>query len=153
MPQPDAPGDTLKPFWQTRSLEELDTAQWEALCDGCGHCCMVHLADEDGGGIVETDAACQLLDIPTVRCADYANRHRRVSDCQPLTPELVRAAHWLPETCAYRRVAAGRPLPDWHPLVSGRTEAVHEAGGSVRPVAHPETDGKPWNIIEWWEEQ
>jgi uncharacterized cysteine cluster protein YcgN (CxxCxxCC family) len=153
MTQPDPHTDPSRPFWQTKSLEELDADEWEALCDGCGHCCMVHLADEDTEEIVETDAACQLLDIPTVRCSDYAHRHRRVPDCQPLTPDLVRAAHWLPETCGYRRLAAGRPLPDWHPLLSEEREAVHAAGASVRHIAHPETDGTPWNVIEWWEEE
>lgn len=146
------PIDQSRPFWQEKSLEEFDEAEWEALCDGCGRCCLVHLADEETGEVFETDAACELLDIPTVRCTDYAHRHQRVPECQTLTPEGVRAAHWLPDTCGYRRIAAGRPLPDWHPLVGGDPEAVHTAGISVRHVARPEGEVASWNIIEWWEE-
>jgi uncharacterized protein len=45
--------------------------------------------------------------------------------------ENIGELNWLPKTCAYRLVAAGRPLPWWHPLISGRAETVVEAGISV----------------------
>lgn len=121
-----------KPFWKEKSLEDLTPAEWESLCDGCGRCCLVKLEDADTGQIHFTDVACKLLDAGTCRCRDYAHRRRKVRDCIKLTPDAARTLAWLPPSCAYRLVAEGRDLAWWHPLVSGRTESVHEAGVSVR---------------------
>lgn len=121
-----------QPFWETAPLEALDDEQWEQLCDGCGRCCAVKLQDPDTGAVHYTGAACRLLDIDNCRCTDYANRARRVPDCVVLNPTRARSYNWLPETCAYRLRAAGKPLYWWHPLVSGSRETVHEAGISVR---------------------
>ncbi len=63
---------------------------------------------------------------------NYARRQSRVPGCGTITPDNIGALHWLPETCAYRRLHAGRPLPDWHPLITGDPESVHQAGASVR---------------------
>ncbi|HZZ61212.1 MAG TPA: YcgN family cysteine cluster protein [Roseiarcus sp.] len=120
------------PFWRTKTLDEMDRDEWESLCDGCARCCLVKLEDEDTGDIHFTDIGCRLLDAKTCRCRDYARRNRRVPDCVRLSPSVVRALTWLPVTCAYRLVAEGKDLPDWHPLVSGRADSVHEAGVSVR---------------------
>lgn len=120
------------PFWKTKTLEEMNPREWESLCDGCGKCCLAKLEDEDTGEIHFTSIGCRLLDAGTCRCVDYAHRFERVSDCVRLTPETVRSVTWLPSTCAYRLVAEGRDLFDWHPLVSGRPESVHEAGISMR---------------------
>lgn len=134
--QPKDGGGLVEPlaerFWETKTLEQLDPAEWEALCDRCGRCCLVKLEDEDTGEIVNTDIGCKLFDAGTCACANYAKRHRKVSDCIQLTPAVVRALRWLPGSCAYRLVAEGRPLNDWHPLVSGSPDTVHEAGISVR---------------------
>jgi uncharacterized protein len=120
------------PFWRVKTLDEMSRDEWESLCDGCARCCLVKLEDEDTGDIHFTDIGCRLLDAKTCRCRDYSRRNRRVPDCVKLTPAAVRALTWLPVTCAYRLVAEGKDLPDWHPLVSGSTDSVHEAGASVR---------------------
>ena len=127
-----------QPFWKTKTLAEMTEAEWESLCDGCGKCCLVGLEDEDSGEIYLTDVACTLFDSAQCRCGDYANRQARVHDCVKLTPENVPELHWLPKTCAYRLVAAGRDLFWWHPLVSGDPETVHAARVSIRGKTRPE---------------
>ncbi len=120
-----------QPFWR-KPLGELSAREWEALCDGCGRCCLVKLEDEDTGRIHFTDVACTLFDSGSCRCRDYARRRRKVADCVKLTPENVGTIPWLPPTCAYRLRREGKDLPDWHPLVSGSAGAVHAAGVSAR---------------------
>lgn len=119
-------------FWKTKSLEEMSRVEWESLCDGCGKCCLSKLEDEDTGEIVWTSVACRLFDAGKCACRDYTNRNEKVPDCVILTTENVRTIPWLPKTCAYRLVAEGRDLFDWHPLKSGRADSVHEARISVR---------------------
>ncbi len=126
-------------FWKDKTLAELNPEEWEALCDGCGRCCLHKLEDEDTGVFYLTNVACRLLDQHSARCRHYADRHRYVPDCVQLTPDNVSACHWLPETCAYRRRAEGRDVPAWHPLVSGQTAAVHRLGVSVRGWTVTET--------------
>jgi uncharacterized protein len=118
------------PFWE-RPLATLDAGEWEALCDGCGKCCLHKLEDEDTGHVYPTNVVCKLLDPKTAQCSDYAHRRRYVPDCIQLTPKRVAATAWLPLTCAYRLRGAGEPLPDWHYLISGDRDAVHRAGQSV----------------------
>ena len=119
-------------FWEDRPLAKLDRAQWEALCDGCGKCCLHKLEDDETGDLAATNVACRLLDLHTGRCSNYRHRKLYVSECLRLTLRDVETVHWLPSTCAYALRAEGRPLPDWHYLVSGDREAVHRAGQSVR---------------------
>jgi uncharacterized cysteine cluster protein YcgN (CxxCxxCC family) len=128
------------PFWRRKTLDEMDPAEWESLCDGCGRCCLNKLEDIDTGEIAWTDVACRLLDQGTCRCSDYRNRRNKVPDCIPLDAENVRTLGWLPPTCAYRLVEEGRDLHWWHPLVSGDPETVHEAGISVRGRTVSERD-------------
>lgn len=119
-------------FWEM-PLDALTRPEWEALCDGCGKCCLNKIEFEDTDELAFTRVACKLLDGQSCRCSSYANRHDFVPDCVVLTPEkLTQIAWWLPATCAYRLRAEGKPLYDWHHLVSGDPEAVHRAGASVR---------------------
>ena len=118
-------------FWE-QPIEQLDRAQWEALCDGCGKCCLHKLEDEDTGELHPTNVACRLLDRRTGWCKDYKHRRAYVPECVRLTARSVRGIDWLPSTCAYRLRGAGEPLPDWHYLVSGDRDAVHRAGQSVK---------------------
>lgn len=115
-------------FWESKSLDEMNDAEWEALCDGCGKCCLVVLIDEDDDTIHETDVSCRLYNPETRQCRDYQNRHQQVADCVRLTPELSKNLEWMPSTCAYRRLAHGQKLAEWHPLISGTRQSVVEAG-------------------------
>ena len=128
-----------KPFWE-KPLATLDRGEWEALCDGCGRCCLHKLEDADTGDLYPTNAACKLLDRKSGMCTDYGNRKARVSDCVVLDRSNLDTLEWLPETCAYRLRAEGKPLPDWHYLVSGSRETVHQAGQSTRGWTVSESD-------------
>lgn len=142
-----------KPFWKTKSLEEMSKSEWESLCDGCGKCCLNKLEDWDTAEIYWTNIGCELLDCDSCRCKDYENRFEIVEDCIQLTPQTVRTLTWLPPTCGYRLVRDGEDLFDWHPLISGDPNTVHEAGVSVKGRAVPD-DGKPAeeyedNLVDW----
>lgn len=141
----------MRPFWETTSLTEMDAAQWESLCDGCGKCCLHKLEDEDSGEVYVCNIACMLMDIETCRCLDYKNRKKRVPDCTVLTVEHIAEFHWLPKTCAYRLLAEGKSLLEWHPLVSGDASTVHRAGISVRGrvVAETDADDLHQHITDW----
>ena len=119
-------------FWEDKPLEALDRAEWEMLCDGCGKCCVHKLEDEETGELFPTNVACKLLDRHSGRCSNYRHRRAFVPECVRLTPKLAATLDWLPETCAYKLRAEGKPLPEWHHLVSGDPDAVHKAGMSVR---------------------
>lgn len=127
-------------FWEDVPLEKLDRAQWEALCDGCGKCCVHKLEDEETGELHATNVACRLLDRRMGRCSDYKHRHAYVSECVRLNARNVHGIEWLPSTCAYRLRANGEQLPAWHYLVSGDPEAVHAAGESTRGWTISEDD-------------
>ena len=138
-----------KPFWE-KPLSELDRGEWEALCDGCGRCCVHKLEDEDTGELYPTNVACELLDRRNGRCTDYANRKKRVADCVVLRQDRLDELEWLPVTCAYKLRAAGKPLPEWHYLRSGSRETVHEAGQSTRGWTVSEVDAGDleWHVVD-----
>jgi len=138
-------------FWRGRALEDLSPPEWEALCDGCAKCCLLKLEYAAPREVLYTNVRCRLLDDATCRCTDYAHRSRRVTDCVTLNPEAVRQAYWLPQTCAYRRVAEGKDLPDWHPLVSGNPLSVRRSGHSVcgRTIAEEDARNPEHHIVTW----
>ncbi|MDE9449734.1 YcgN family cysteine cluster protein [Aliiroseovarius sp. Z3] len=125
-------------FWE-RPLDSLTATEWEALCDGCGKCCLNKLEDEDTGDVVFTRVACRLLDGDTCRCSQYDIRLNFVPECIVLTPENIgETAYFMPASCAYRLRHEGKPLYDWHPLISGDRDSVHKAGRSVQGWTVPE---------------
>lgn len=126
-------------FWEYRSLDQLSKAQWEALCDGCGRCCLHKFKKPTTGKVYYTWVACFLLDVESCRCTGYAMRHQLVPDCFELKPSNIARLRWLPSTCAYRRMVERKSLPPWHPLLTGTQESVHVAGVSVRGRAVSET--------------
>lgn len=138
-------------FWRRKPLSEMTPEEWESLCDGCAKCCLYKLEDMDTGEVYFTNVHCRLLDTRTGRCTDYPNRSRRVSDCVTITPEVLRRPYWLPSTCAYRLVAEGRDLPDWHPLRSGDPASVVRAGQSIcgRTVCEDDADDLEQHLITW----
>ncbi len=122
----------LRPgFWRDTPLADMTQAEWEAVCDGCGKCCLHKLEDADTGHIVHTEVACRYLDVRTCTCTEYERRGTVNPECVQLTPDEAATLRWLPPTCAYRLLARGEPLPWWHPLVAGDEQAVHRAGASV----------------------
>ena len=132
--------DGLRPrFWETVPLDSLTSKEWEALCDGCGKCCLNKLEDPATKKITHTRLACRLLDENTCRCSQYDVRKHFVPECVVFTPgNIGEVAHWMPKTCAYRLVYEGKELYDWHPLLSGDPQTVHEAGVSVLGWTVPE---------------
>lgn len=122
----------MNAFWENKSLADMDVEEWESLCDGCGRCCLVKLEDSDSSKVSYTNVACTLLDINACRCTDYAHRKQRVAACFVLDANSLGDYSYLPPTCAYRLLSEGKTLPQWHPLITGNADSVHQAGISVR---------------------
>ena len=125
-------------FWQSKTLEQMSSQEWELLCDGCAKCCLVKLQDEDTDEIVFTDIVCNLLDGESCRCTHYTERTKLVPDCVKLTKDNLDKIDFMPPSCAYRLLHEGQDLPDWHPLVSGTPDSVVAAGMSVKGRVTPE---------------
>ena len=136
-------------FWETKTLLQMTSDEWESLCDGCGLCCLVKLEDEDCGLVFNTSVSCRRLDIETCRCTDYENRLADVAMCIQLTLENLPQLDWLPETCAYKLLYAGKSLPSWHPLISKNKNSVHEAGFSVKWFAQSEEYVHPDQLVDF----
>jgi len=140
-------------FWETKSLTEMTPEEWESVCDGCGKCCLLKLEDEDTGEIAYTRLHCRLLDAGTCLCSDYDNRKQHVPDCVKLTPEKVEQIKWMPDSCAYKVLQSGGKLPDWHHLICGDRQRIHDLGHSImgKTVSEDtviEEDQIDW-IIDW----
>ena len=142
-------------FWEAKSLDEMNREEWEALCDGCGRCCLLKIEDEDSGELYYTNVVCEFHDSERCRCTAYRQRSELVPDCIQVTPEVAREQKWLPDTCAYRLLAEGKALFDWHPLISGDPDSIHRAGISVRDkvvseqYVHP--DELPEHLVHWFD--
>ncbi|UJF24778.1 YcgN family cysteine cluster protein [Suttonella sp. R2A3] len=128
------------PWWH-KALDDLTDQEWEALCDGCGLCCLNKMEDIDTGEVYFSRVACPLLDIEAARCSDYAHRAEKVPDCLNLRDLPRKDFGWLPPSCAYRLRHEGKPLPRWHYLISGDRQTVHRGGRSVCHFALSEEDG------------
>ncbi len=140
-------------FWENKPLAALSPDEWEALCDGCAKCCLHRFEEERTREILFTNVACRYLDLASCRCTDYPNRSTNVPDCVTVTLEVLDDPYWLPATCAYRLLAEGRPLPDWHPLVSGDPGSVAAAGVAVGGLAVSEEEAGPLehHMVDWIE--
>ena len=144
----------LRPqFWKKYSLTEMNSAEWEALCDGCGLCCLIKLEDEELQEIAYTKVACKLLDCQTAQCSNYSQRVQHVPDCIQLTPEKLANIQWLPASCAYRRLEQGKSLPSWHYLNSGTRSSIIQAKKSAagRCISEVEVDEEQIEdyIVRW----
>jgi uncharacterized cysteine cluster protein YcgN (CxxCxxCC family) len=143
-------------FWENKTLAELDSGEWESLCDGCARCCLHKLEDEDTGEVHYTSIVCQYLDHATCKCKDYVNRNVNVPNCVHLTLDNIEEFNWLPNTCAYRLMSEGKPLPTWHPLVTGRRDSVKEANIVITDKVIDERnvpeDAHEEYIIRWVEQ-
>ena len=140
-------------FWETKTIDEMNKEEWEALCDGCGRCCLLKIEDIDSGDTYYTNVVCQYHDNDTCRCTQYEDRSLLVPDCIKVTPDVARTEKWLPDTCAYRLLAEGKPLFDWHPLISGDPNSVHEAGitvtGKVVSEEYVHPDELEEHLVHW----
>ena len=136
-------------FWETKTLAQMNTAEWEALCDGCGLCCLVKVEDEDSAEVFNTTVSCRQLNIETCRCNDYDNRLVNVSMCIQLTLENLPELQWLPDTCAYKLLYEKQSLPLWHPLLTDDNHSVHEVGVSVKWFAQSEEYIHPEQLVDF----
>lgn len=134
------------PYWETKTLEQMTTQEWEGICDGCAKCCLHKFIDDESVEEVTvtdeikaneqihyTNIACGLLNTKTCNCTQYSQRTTLVPECVKLTKDNLQDIFFMPTSCSYRRLEEGRGLPSWHPLLNkGKKTAMHLAGMSVR---------------------
>ncbi|WJG11313.1 YcgN family cysteine cluster protein [Aliiglaciecola sp. LCG003] len=134
-------------FWESKSLEQMNKHEWEAVCDGCAKCCLHKYIDDDAepnealqvnpdepmDELHFTNIVCNLLNTKTCSCTQYAQRSELVPECVTLTKANLNNIDYMPPSCSYRRLREGRGLPSWHPLLNkGKKSEMHKAGMSVR---------------------
>ncbi|MDR0780837.1 MAG: YcgN family cysteine cluster protein [Pseudomonadales bacterium] len=145
--------DQERPFWESKTLSEMSTQEWESLCDGCGKCCLLKLEDDDTGQIHYTRVVCRYLDQQKCRCTVYAKRQRLVPTCVKLRPDELDDLLWMPSTCAYRLLHDGKPLPIWHPLITGSRQAMQHSGNTITGRVISEDfvheEGLDEHIVQW----
>lgn len=130
-------------FWQTKSLQELSKDEWESLCDHCGKCCTIRLEDIDSGLLFSTSVVCKYFDQTSGLCQCYAERSRLVPDCITMNPDVLKDIDWLPSTCAYGLIRDNKPLPSWHPLVTGVKDSAISSGNGIQGRVVSEDDIHP----------
>ncbi len=142
---------TAPEFWKQKPLNALTQEEWESLCDGCAKCCLHRIEDEESGEVFTTNIVCRYLDQDHCRCSDYPNRSTNVPDCLSVTTDLLKDPYWLPSTCAYRVLAEGSELPEWHPLISGTDDTVVTSGNSIRGrvICETEADDPEHHLVHW----
>lgn len=140
-----------RPWWDSKTLPEMTRDEWEQICDHCSKCCLHKLEDEDDGMVYYTDVACSLVDPKTCNCSDYANRQTRVPDCVRLTIANLDQIQWMPPSCSYRVLKEGGYLPEWHHLVTGDKNSIHNAGKSIKGkyVDESTVDDFEEHVVEW----
>lgn len=140
-------------FWENKTFSEMTRSEWEQLCDGCAKCCLHKIEDEDTGIIYSTNVVCQYLDQQNCRCRDYTNRSELVPECVTLSPDNLEQVYYMPATCSYRLLAEDKPLPEWHPLITGQKDSVHDSGHSVRGkvVSELEVDDLMHHLTGEWQ--
>jgi len=146
----------LRPLFWELPLIELSVNEWEALCDGCGRCCLKKFTDdEDEKDVIWTRVVCQYFDESSNQCSCYSERSKKVPDCVDVKSLDLLSTHWIPNTCAYKLRAQGRPLFAWHPLLTGSAKAITDADISIadkvvsEEYVHPE--GYHEHVIRWVE--
>lgn len=142
-------------FWETKTLDQITDEEWESLCDGCGQCCLHKLIDEDTQQLFYTRVGCRLLDPDTIQCTSYDNRFKEVEDCLDVRQMSSSEIRWMPKTCAYRLLDEGKPLPAWHPLLTGDPTSPRTARVSIMGRMTPEQSADLCDlesqIIRWIE--
>lgn len=87
-----------------KDWQKISDADWEAICDNCGKCCLMTLEDEDTGDIYHTNILCRYYDTEKQICTVYDKRCELVPNCLKLTPDNVDKLPFMPKTCAYRKL-------------------------------------------------
>ncbi len=144
-------------FWEEKTLTEMTRDEWESLCDHCGKCCLTKLEDESdldaAGSVYYTNVVCDLFNKEDGSCTNYWNRETLVPTCLRLTQDNLDQIEWLPPSCAYRRIMEGRGLANWHHLISGDKNTIHQTGNSVlgKVVFEKDVDENDLeeHIVEW----
>ena len=141
-------------FWQNKSLADMSKDEWEAVCDGCGRCCLHKFIDEGAQDeeasesepskaeeILFTNISCYLLNDKTCACTQYERRAELVLDCVSLSKENLKDVYFMPPSCSYRRLQEGKGLAHWHPLLNrGKKSKMHQQGITVRNRVINEND-------------
>ncbi|WP_163931188.1 YcgN family cysteine cluster protein [Paraferrimonas sp. SM1919] len=142
---------TTEKFWEHKTLAQMNPQEWEALCDGCGKCCLHKVIDDETEELYYTEVGCKLLDCRNGNCSNYPQRFEFVPDCTKITLDNIDSLTWLPKSCAYVRINEGRGLASWHPLIAGDKRKMHKKHISVQDKAIDERQaGELQDHIVMW---